>query len=68
MIRYDNAPVYEWDAIQEGIDLPNLQRTFAGIVLVKIIIFRSIIMIVIIICMMIMFTGRYIWLHCQSPT
>merc|ERR1719361_1997486 len=28
---YDNAPVYEWDAIQEGIDLPNLQRTFAGI-------------------------------------
>ena len=31
--RYDNAPVYEWDAIQEGIDLPNLQRTFAGLII-----------------------------------
>jgi len=28
---YNNAPVDEWDAIQAGIDLPNLQRTFAGI-------------------------------------
>ena len=31
MTRYNNAPVDEWDAIQAGIDLPNLQRTFAGI-------------------------------------
>ena len=37
-IRYDNAPVYEWDAIQEGIDLPNLQRTFAGIIFVVVIV------------------------------
>ena len=25
--------MYEWDAIQEGIDLPNLQRTFAGLII-----------------------------------
>ena len=36
MTRYNNAPVDEWDAIQAGIDLPNLQRTFAGIFFVDV--------------------------------
>ena len=57
MSRYDNAPVYEWDAIQEEIDLPNLQRTFAGIINM-IIIF----ILIIIICVFIVKDIRQVFL------
>ena len=30
--RYNNKPVYEWHAITSDIDVPSIQRTFAGIV------------------------------------
>ena len=63
--RYDNAPVYEWDAIQEGIDLPNLQRTFAGLI-----IFVNITIINIHIQYKHKYKirGRHLWLYCQPPS
>ena len=63
--RYDNAPVYEWDAIQEGIDLPNLQRTFAGLI-----IFVNIIIIIINIQYKHKYNirGRHLWLYCQPSS